>query len=53
MRFLKPRGSFEESTSIMNSIKETIMKLKGERFISRHVIFLFRRAGCLKIQWVF
>jgi hypothetical protein len=39
MRFLQSRRSFEESTGIINSIKKTIMKLKGERFIPRHLMF--------------
>ena len=41
MRFLQSRRSFQESTIIMNSIKKTIMKLKGGSFISRHVILYF------------
>jgi len=41
MRFLQSRRSFEESTHIMNSIKKTVMKLKGERFIPRHLMFYF------------
>lgn len=40
MSFLQSRRSFEESASIMNSVKKTIMKLKGEHFISRHIIFI-------------